>query len=1185
MLIIVKAPGYSSTRTSLMVEPFAAVVFNKLLSGRPTLSYPVSLNSVARVITSSSSSRKSVGTDFFLPLPGHVKGKDKSGHDFHDASHLSQCQEWSSCSSRHTLRCPYQSRFMMLGELSHDRSRVPRCYKSHPPSGRRIASGPFQISATYGGQRRHASHASEGAAINKPESPSLKTGTLGDASSARRQRNWSKGELHIQKFERVTQTPRARLDMDHAWKTYQAVKDYDLPLASKLAFVDKYLSAAEMRYRHNTGDKQLHGWGRRATEVLDTMSNQVIPSSRFDQWRLCLVARSMALFDDLENATRTLHDADKVPMLYNLKAGIPYAYEMIISSISRYRGNACVIEFIAQEWPELSTYLLFDSMKSHYGAQARAGASMRRVAFRAATEIVDRTSFLERDDWDKKRREAIGCFFLDALCFSQMAREARDVVLKMQQLHLHLPLTYKLMTIRTLAQRAPLLRYATDLHSAIPAEDCKLSYLQTGLYVYARQGNTEVAERYFDDILARGDPGSEDIAAVIHAYAVANDTNRATAVFSRFFPLDAKGKRQNSPALTHYAAILSAFSRLGDQAGITRWLQDLANAGLVPNDHIFTIVLNAFAHAGDIDSVTAILKQMREAGIQPNVVTYTIVITLLAHRKDSVGAEAIFKRALKEGIIPDNRMIISLMNAHVEAGSWKGVIRAYDYLAASHFTTLSIDVYNTLMKAYVLIGAPFSVVYKFFKRLEASRAEPDAYTYSLLVQSACDAGMMNIASDIYYDMEQLALENPNRNFDVNVYILTILMAGFLQHGDKIRAKAVYDEMRDKGIQPTPITFSTIIKAYGNERSKESLQIAEDFVRSLVADPEAEQVLRKPKYDAKTALQHLYGPLISAYGKMQKPEEAERVLHEMFDAEGTPSLGMLSALLDVHRRTFNVDAVLALWPKIYNLGMELSRKDWFIETTDSLETRGLRGNILCVPLSIYIDALSAAGHHSEIAAVWKDFRAQGFSFDSHNWNHLCVALVRAGQLERAFEVVERVLIPFQELSARSDQPRDRGPGSPLVSDLHTEKDEDLIEEAPGEPPKHRADRRVLASKIATSRTARMEGWDAEEHGSDLAHHLHILQQISPSWATWRPHSAALTVLLTSINRLNAGMLVKPILANDGDEVDTDADERPEAREMLNRLYSNYPKTVGVVLDHEMRERQRLGSDYDEEYNWG
>ncbi|GLB34060.1 putative pentatricopeptide repeat domain contaitning protein [Lyophyllum shimeji] len=1137
-------------------------------------------------------SYSSVGPDFFSPQPRRVKGKEKAVSDSERECRLLQCQEWSSCISRHALWCPHQSRSMMLDELSRTQSRSVRHSKSRAPLSRRRFSRSSLTSGS-SGQRRHASNASDGAVAVKHEVPPPHFDRISpqdlpstrEASSTLRPERRSTRVLLIQQFERVAQTPRAHLDMDEAWNTFQGAQGFLLPLQARMEFVDKYLSAAELHYRLRADDMQLHEWGRRTISMLDTVTARISPTSRFSQWRLCLLARSLALLGNFEAAIGTLHDADQIPLSYQHKAGIPYAYEMIISSLARYRGNAHAVELIAEEWSYIASYLSYHLSTSHSASQKAAGRSLRAVAYRIAAEISDPSPFLERGDWSKERRETIGCFFIDALCYSHLPTQAREVLIKMQKLGLHVPSRFQLTVVRFLAKQSSLVRPATELLASIP-DDNSLQYLRTGLYAYSRWGKAELAETYFNRVAALGPPGADDVASLIHAHAVADNVDQANAIFNQYFPLDGIGKRMHGPTHAHYASVIYAHSRQGDQASITYWLKDLANADLVPNNQIFTLVLNSYAHAGDIEAVMGILEQMREAGIQPTVVTYTIIITLLAHRKDSIAAEDTFKRAIKEGIVPDSRMIVAMMNAHVEAGSWKGVIRAYDYLTASRVTTMSIDVYNTLMKAYVLVGAPFSVVYKLFKRLERSQTKPDAYTYSLVVQSACDSGYMDVASDIYYEMEQLPKEQLDRGLRVNVYILTILMAGFLQHGDKIRAKAVYDEMREKGIAPTPITFGTIIKAYGNEKSRESLRIAEEFIKSLVAVPRGERTWQKPKYDSKSALHHLYGPVMSAYAKLREPEEVERVFQDMLNEGAPPSLGTLSALLDVHRRTFDVDAVMEIWPRIYEMGLALTNRDWLADADDRSETRGIRGNVLCVPLSIYIDALSAAGRHSEIAIVWKDFRARGFTFDSHNWNHLVVALVRAGQPERAFEVVEKVLIPFQELSERSKLARERSPSSPLLSDsLVKTGDIDTIEEAPGEPPQHRISKRVLAAKIATSRTRRMPGWDADEQEHDFAHNLHVLHQISPSWATWRPHSATLAVLLTSLNRLSAGTLVQAIMPHGGSDQSSDRDQRAEAREILDRIYNNYPKTIIAVFNYGTYERQRLGSDYEKEYSWG
>ncbi|KAG6910974.1 hypothetical protein DXG01_006028 [Tephrocybe rancida] len=1067
----------------------------------------------------------------------------------------------------------------MLDELSHDEVAAPKPRKlKRPPKPRpRIVRSPLTLPMGHG-QRRHSSHTSEGDPFPSREQPAIS--------------DFSRHEQRIQRFQRIIQLPRAEVDLDHAWTTYKSVVEYNLPLSSKMSFADKFVSAAEMQYRLGASKERLQELGSRAETMLEEaeLKLTITPGSRFDQWRLCLLARSCALLGLFEDATQAIHDADAIPLPYTAKAGIPYAYEMIITSLVRYEGNVGAIEFIGEEWDNISTHLNFRAASQHSGAQERAGGSLRTCASRVAAEITDPMPFLEREDWSTARREAVGSFFIQALSYAQLGIEGREVLSRMQQLSLHVPQDLLFTLVRSLARRTSTMHSAVDLFKSIAHDENDLPYMQLGLHLYGRQGDIQAAEDFFDGIKEISKPSHEDVAALIHGYAMTDNIRRAEETFGEFFPLDERGKRTNSPALPHYCAVMYAHARKGDnnQGGITFWLTDMANADLVPNEHVFTIVLNAFAAAGDFESTMTVLQQMRDAGVRPNVVTYTIVITLLAHRKDPMGAEAVFKRALKEGIVPDNRMIVAVMNAHVEGGSWQGVIRAYDYLMAARITALSLEVYNTLMKAYVLIGAPFNVVYKFFKRLERSKARPDAYTYSLLVQSACDAGLMSIAADIYYDMEQLAKDQPNRNLDVNVYILTILMAGFLQHGDKIKAKAVYDEMLELGVNPSAITYGVILKAYGNERSKASLEIAEAFIKTLVAVPEEERTWKKPKYDSLGALHHLYAPVIAGYARMRSPEEVERVLHNMEEAGEPASLGTLTALMDVYRRTFNIEAVQEIWPQVQEFGLKNTSKDWMTpEDGPSEITRGIRGNVLCVPLSIYIDALSAAGQHDEIAATWKDMRSRGFSFDSHNWNHLAVALVRAGEVERAFEVIERVIIPYQELSINSHKARDRNPTSPLLSDALTErKEEEEEDEVPGLPAL-RSGHRHAAAKISRSRTRHMEDFqpDSDQHSDDFAYHLHILHQISPSWATWKAHHATLSVLLMAYNKLSDGLLVKATGTTDSLPVEEDPEERTKAREIINRIYAKYPKTVELVLDHDMKERQRLElDDYDKKYSW-
>ncbi|KAF9464859.1 hypothetical protein BDZ94DRAFT_1255416 [Collybia nuda] len=1154
-----------------MVEPFAAVILNSLLSGRSTLRSSPSLNSVARVMKGSP--RTHGTSDFLTPQPRRVKGKERAEYVLNLSCHLSQCQEWSSCAKRHSLWCPHQSRFMMMDEFdTNEEGPVRRHGSRHtsPPLHSDTLHYSSKSHGIYGGQRRHASYASELAEV--PRSPPS-TSTLRPDSAF----------LKAQAIRSILELKGKYFQLGPAWDTYTSALECGaidlLTLDDILAFSTKFADAAEVLYKTKTDLEIIQQWGYRLADILSVVEPQTVSNSPSDYRRKCLSARAMALVGDLQNAASLVHAANRIPMAYEEKSEALQAYEGIVLSAWRHHSWSHVLEFIIIEWPFIGSYMTRMSSKWHYSTPAQVGSSLRHTVQMVISEIENPALLLaSKTDWNHEQRQQIGNLLIEVLCNRKIPTDALNVYKEMKAQRLSTPVGLQLTLSRTLA-RADMFEQANTLFASLTTSSVFKYYLSTGLYIYAHQGDTLKAEQYYDYLSQRGWASDYDIAMLLYSYAKQGKTEPTMELFDKFFPEGSDGARQNSPSLLHYSILILGYAQQGDIEGISRGLTSLSKAGLVPDVYIYTSILKAFALRGDIDSVTAVLNQMRSAGVHANAVSYTTVITLLARRKDAVSAEAIYKRAISEGVIPDRRMVTSLMNAHAEAGSWKGVIRIFDYIKSSpsRHIYLSVEVYNTLLKAYVLIGAPFHAVSKLFSKLESSGVKPDAYTYALLIQSACDSGKMKLAADIFYEMDAMAESGQSETL-VNAYILTIIMAGFLRIGDKIRAKAVLDEMKDRGIQPTSVSYGTIIKAYGNEKTEESIQIAERFVQDLMNAPAEERAWNRPSHGRKTPFDHIYGPLIRAHAQGEKVEDVERLLQEVVDAGGTPSLGMLTALLDAYGRTSNTEAAVTLWPQIFKLGQQYARPGALLneaENDDAARVR-LQGKTINLSLSIYINILSTAGRHLDIAATWKDFRSQGLVPDSHNWNHLAVALVRAGEPERAFEILEKVILPYQRLSSSIPIERDMHPESPLLP-------QPTSPEAPSESPMRRSNNRATAVAIATSRMPATE-LENEDHADDPARALSVLHQISPAWAAWRPHTATLSILLMVLSRLQSGALIEPITPNAEVDVTLGNSNPSKARDILNKIYQDYPDTVRAVLDHEVVEKRRLGGEYDATYNW-
>ncbi|KAI6047532.1 hypothetical protein EDC04DRAFT_2597633 [Pisolithus marmoratus] len=915
--------------------------------------------------------------------------------------------------------------------------------------------------------------------------------------------------------------PSSPFDPNTAWAIYNENEVYD-PFTpdERLLFIERLVNAVEPALHKRTAISVLAKWGLRLHSMMHGRNVCVPDVLSEDFRRLCLSARIYALMGNLGGAIQVAREGWKRHLTEAEQGNLLDVYRSLLLMAHLREGNIAALNLVIEEWNVLGPYV-----GSHHNAfigtsLETKSESFRCIARKIIAEIPNGATLLssrrKRDEEDLMRTAEL---LLLSYIPEGSLEEAHAVMVEMRSLQLPIPISHQTALVRRLTK--------------------------ANSFVLANQ-----------DCLS-----PTDKAMLMHTYAVSGRVETVISLFNEFFPEEGEEK----PTIFHYTTVIFAFAQRGDFEGLNFWLKAMMDAGHPPDAHVYSIILESFASRGDMDAVAAVLDQMRAANIQPSRVHYTTVIKFLAQRRDPVSAEAIYKRALREGIAPDRIMITALMNAHVEAGSWPGVIRIFDYLKSSGYRKipLTIEVYNTLLKAYVMVGTPFHTVSMLFRRLQLTGVRPDAYTYALVIQSACDAGLMNVASDLFAEMEdRVGKWGPRRG--IEVYVLTIIMAGHLRLGHKSQAKAVYDDMIARGIQPTSITFSQILQAYGNQGTADSLRIAEAFLRGIVETDLHRHVWATPK-SIQSALEELHSPLMTVYSKQRDPKAVERLFEAMLAAGGEPTLLSLTILLDVYRRTDNITAVHNVWEQIWELALRLSRVDELFKSEDKASTDPLsrQSNLLCLPLSIYIDALSAAGHHSVVPEIWLKARSQGFSFDSHNWNHLATALVRAAELDRAFAVVERVILPFQRQSQIVASTRDRFPESPLTFDTAPPN----VDSPATESPLHRQKRRVAAVKLATRKSGR--NLDIDGDPNDFAHPLHILHQILPSWNVWRPHHIILELLASVLRHLQGGRIVQPVGVSSQQSAGSDnvVSRAKMASDTLQRIYDDYPSTVRAVLLHE------------------
>ncbi|KAF8514812.1 hypothetical protein BU17DRAFT_52286 [Hysterangium stoloniferum] len=810
----------------------------------------------------------------------------------------------------------------------------------------------------------------------------------------------------------------------------------------------------------------------------------------------------------------------------------------------------------------------------------------RRAIFNAFAAVEEPLSWIVKFPKTPEAKQNAACIFYMILCHRGDTDQAwhlsqelqtRGVFLSFQG---HLRLMQMFMACRE-TELATKVYDSLCVHFADQITDPKKrtkDELHTSLMLASQLGDWEEAHGHFDVMVNRGFADDGARLRLLHAYASVGDTIRTCELFNKFYPVGGLQK----PTLRVFRTVIHAHIRAGDIQGINSWLERMTKAGIKPTAEIYNMMLLAFAKLQDLEAATAILSRMYQNKVKPDKVAFTTMISIMADRKDPVTAERIYQRAIQDGVVPDTVMNIALMDAHIEAGSWRGAIRVFDYinhtkLDGSRNTT---RLFNVLLKAYVHIGAPFSVVSAIFQRMKRQKLTPNIITYSLVIQSACDSGQMDVARDLFNEFDTMPVFGKKKT-RVDSYLLTILMAGYLRNNDPTTAKSIYHDMQTRALRPDAVTFGVIINSFANERSVESLAIAEEFMRGLTkTDGKDKAWLTSTRGGRPRALEVVFTPLLTIYGQDMDIRSVERLFDSMLAMGGEPTMVSLNVLMDAYRRVGNLESVEQIWGEAVEVARRFLNKDLFegfgSETAqnkaqgqineETPHTPHHNENSLCLSLSIYINALSAAGQHVKIAKVWRQVRDWGFAFDAHNWNHLAVALVRAGEVARAFEIVERVLLPYSLQNRRIVRSRRKRPQTPLsFFDDTVPLPQDVRHLASQPLPASAARGKVKKSKAEEPHA------EAEIESDVKQAPLYELQQMSAHLQGWRTHLRVLDALGWAMETLKSG---RPVLPMEGgvqrDRVisgdDRREDEPLDARKTLEWISTSYPRAMMMVSVH-------------------
>ncbi|KAF8309589.1 hypothetical protein DL93DRAFT_2170284 [Clavulina sp. PMI_390] len=878
---------------------------------------------------------------------------------------------------------------------------------------------------------------------------------------------------------------------------------------------------------------------------------------------------------------------------------------------------------------------------SELGAE---GARLRNIVFDLLIrEVKDPGAWYLRLDTTRlgshdKSRQLVGHILIECFCARETPQHALEIYDAMQHKQIPIYPRTQAKVLRLMAdfQLWPDASRVYHAFRATMQAQQKLQsshFLDESLRYFARIGDSQSVEDVFAEMVQAGIRITEPRQSLrLHVYASLGNVSRVEHLWDEFFgdvdPGAGIHRHERVPSEAHFVSLAAAYANAGDIDGINRVLERMRPYGIKPSAWLYHEFVRVFARRDEEPRVQTILQHMRGAGVELNEAIYIQLIRMYGREKSVVAAEQVFQEAIGSGL-PTQRFVLELMRAHALSASWKGVIRVFDYVQNAeqdNITTLNIHIFNHLLRAYVLVGAPHTTILEIIDRIEQSGILPNEETFLLAVQSACDARQMQLALDFFQRIEDVE-HRATRRRPAEAFALTMIMGTFLKESMRDEARRTYEMMRERKIVPDAIGFGAIIRSYGNEGTEEGIKLAEDFLSAL-ADPNADDFWRRSggRGDVDGWMK-VYEPVIARYARSGDVEQVEEIFGRLLKGmEGdTPPILILTSLLNAYRRAGDVEAMKLVWERIFDAALRqtdaqtrtlaLIRSKNARYPSPSLMEQASRSSTLCVPLSSFILGLAEAAQYEEVSRVWQRVKSHGFGFDAHNWNHLAVILARAGDPVRAFQVVEQVILPCQDEVRLSRAKREAAPQSPLSfvdnrnrgskseKESASDRGEQLLNDIRLQramPIRRRDTSIALTQREAPYSFSLYDRYDRDDERFDSVNELEFsalgpkaprssprpsfstkpdiaaplfeYHQASALWTSWAPSSLTLNTLLAVLDALSAGRIIAPMPAEAPSsqlvEVANDGDSS-RAFDLYRSITEENPHTLKALRQYQRR----------------
>lgn len=277
--------------------------------------------------------------------------------------------------------------------------------------------------------------------------------------------------------------------------------------------------------------------------------------------------------------------------------------------------------------------------------------------------------------------------------------------------------------------------------------------------------------------------------------------------------------RRVMPNTRTYTLIINGYCKQLDMTRALKWLNRMLQRKYKPDVYIYTSLIDGYMRGADIDKAEDIFRNMMKRGIKPSLVTYNVLMYNSARQLNMKSALMFWGKLLEAGLKSDVYTFAIIIHG---LGLESRIDEAWKVFELMNAQNVGINevVATTLMGMHVKHNDnehAIELFNKFFKQNTAYRLKPTNHTRNVLLNAIISKTDVETIKKYYEEYTQsLSKPTPTESpyfLGANVYTYTSFMRAFLRHDDLSMVAKVYSDMRARNIQPTLVTYSTLMLAH------------------------------------------------------------------------------------------------------------------------------------------------------------------------------------------------------------------------------------------------------------------------------------------------------------------------------------------------------------------------------------